>query len=147
MKYKAKFNGDETTMTHAIEAGEVFNDDSGKGVLTFIPFTDTRFFEPIKTRTFQVEVSEEDIHRFEYYNCKESWTVTEITAPTIPYWVIEFKSQDPDCSIESFEGIDPVWIKNNFISRKLEALRWIKTHANCGLLSAKRLTDYIWETF
>lgn len=155
MKYKAKFNlaskyyrkDYKMPCTDTILKESEYNSEdfgSDQGVFVFIPFTDQRFFEPVKVRTFQVEVSEDDIEHFNYVKQDFNWTVTE---QTLPYWVVEFKAQNPGVTIDSYEGIDPVWVKNNFISRKWEALKWIKTHTDCGIISAKRLTDYIWEMF
>lgn len=94
-----------------------------------------------------IEVNEDDIHRFEYYNTNESWTVTEITEETLPYWVIEFKSQHPETSIKSFEGIDPVWIVTNFKGQKLDAIKWVKVYTGAWLKDCKDLVDYIFDKF
>jgi len=78
MKYKSKQD------LPGYKKGEVIvNDESG--LYLFIPFTDQRFFEPIKTRTFQVEVSEDDVQAFNFllgqgsYKNDDRWTVTEVT--------------------------------------------------------------------
>lgn len=60
--------------------GEVITNDES-GLYLFIPFTDTRFFEPVKTRKFVIEVSENNVGHFEYIMADEPWTVTEITEP------------------------------------------------------------------
>ena len=147
MKYRAKFSAEQYGVTQTVIKGDTYESESFfNGVIVFIPFTDTNFFEPVKTRKFEIEVSEEHMDRFDSLvnDGFEPWTVTEIT---LPFWVIKFKSQYPEATIDSYEGIDPIWIKKTFIDRKLEALKWIKTHTNCGLVSAKHLTDYIWITF
>jgi len=85
MKYKAKFNATPephySGYTSKVDPEFTYNDEDRKGVFVFIPFTDTRFFEPVKTRKFQVEVSEENMERFNFYvnDGDEHWTVTEIT--------------------------------------------------------------------
>lgn len=155
MKYKAKFAANQkhfhTSYTCKIQEGEVFEDKPGltPGVFVFIPFTDTNFFEPVNTRKFEIEVNEDQMHNFHAYVLQhdDRWIVTEITEPLLPYWVIEFKSQNPEATIESYEGIDPVWFKKNFIDRKLEGLKWIRNHTDCGLISAKWLAEYIFNTF
>lgn len=84
MKYKAKFTGySPNGLIAEIKEGEIYNSDA-KGVYMFIPFTDTRFFEPVKTRKFVIEVSEENMDIFEAYVRKQDdrWTVTEITEPS-----------------------------------------------------------------
>ena len=80
MKYKVKY------ATHYINkpfpsdyfGADVTIESEDKGVFVFIPFTDTRFFEPVKTRKFEVEVSEEEISNFEYRMNYEGWKVTEL---------------------------------------------------------------------
>jgi len=85
MKYKSKFSADQkhfhTSYTMKIDEGQVLNDVEGliPGVLVFIPLTDERFFEPVKTHKFEVEVSEEDMERFMFYNTSEPWKHKEIT--------------------------------------------------------------------
>lgn len=125
--------------------GDVITNDES-GLYLFIPFTDTRFFEPVKTRKFVVEVSEDQMHNFQAYVLQhdDRWTVTEITEP---YWIIEFKSSHIDTSIKSFEGIDPVWIVTEFKGQKLHAIKWVKDHTGAWLKDCKDLVDYIFDTF
>ena len=80
MKYKLK-DSYEGIYNRQFEKGQVIDsNDEYTGIVIEIPFTDTRFFEPVKTRTFQLEVSEEQMHIFEAYVLQhdDRWTVTEI---------------------------------------------------------------------
>ena len=79
MKYKAKFTGYNSFLVPILKEGDTIDSEGQKGVDVFIPFTDTRFFEPVKVRKFMTEVSEDNIPRFVYCNFNEDWTVTEIT--------------------------------------------------------------------
>lgn len=84
MKYKLKFTGYGTNgVVPIFKEGEFVNSESlsVEGLNVFIPFSDTRFFEPVKTRKFVVEVPEENMDRFNFYvnDGDPSWTVTEIT--------------------------------------------------------------------
>lgn len=151
MKYKVKqgcHTSDKVSNSIYLSEGTTI-EPQGKGRFIFIPFTDTRFFEPVKTRKFQVEVSEEHMDHFNFYvnDGDPHWTVTEITEPTVPFWVIEFTSGHVNTSIKSFEGIDPVWIVNNFKGQKLYAIKWVKDHTSAWLKDCKDLVDYIFDTF
>ena len=150
MKYKVLTDcniskGNGTSLFH--DKGEII-DTTDYGRFVFIPFTDQRFFEPIKTRTFQVGMNEDDVKFFDHFIANDDrWTVTEITEPTVPFWVIEFTSGHVNTSIKSFEGIDPVWIVNNFKGQKLYAIKWVKDHTSAWLKDCKDLVDYIFDTF
>ena len=81
MKYKLK-DSYKGSYNRQFEKGEVIDsNDEFTGIVIEAPFTDTRFFEPVKVRKFVVEVSEDDMEIFEAYVCKQDdrWTVTEIT--------------------------------------------------------------------
>jgi len=80
MKYKAKFSAPEYGFQKPITEGSTFDSNEYGGVFAFIPFTDERFFEPVKTRKFEIEVDEDQMTNFQIY-CERPgyWTVTEIT--------------------------------------------------------------------
>lgn len=75
MKYKALTN------FGTVNVGDIIDTDKTMAteVVIRVSFTDERFFEPIKTRKFQVEVSDEHMDRFMYYNRNEPWEHKEIT--------------------------------------------------------------------
>jgi len=153
MKYKLK-DSYKSIYNRQFEKDQIIDsNDEYTGIVIEVPFTDTRFFEPIKTRTFQVEMEEKHVESFDFllgsgqYNHDDRWTVTEITEPTVPFWVIEFTSGHVNTSIKSFEGIDPVWIVNNFKGQKLYAIKWVKDHTSAWLKDCKDLVDYIFDTF
>ncbi len=81
MKYKAKISLAGSGIIHSLVEGSTHTNDNYEGVIAFIPFTDQRFFEPVKTRTFQVEVPENQMGLFEAYVLQhdDRWTVIEIT--------------------------------------------------------------------
>lgn len=149
MKYKAliKFG--------SVNKGDIVDTDKTMvtEIVIRVPFTDTRFFEPIKTRKFVVEMEEKYVENFDFllgngtYNHDDRWNVTEITEPTVPFWIIEFKSGHVDTSIKSFDGIYPVWIVNHFKGQKLDAIKWVKNHTGAGLKDCKDLVDYIFAVF
>ena len=149
MKYKLK-DSYKGIYNRQFSKGEIIDsNDEFAGIVIEIPFSDTRFFEPVKIHKFEVEVSEEHMDRFTSLvnDGFEPWIVTEITEPTLPFWVIEFKSEHVDTSIKSFEGIDPVWLKSNFDGQKLYAIKWVKEHTGAWLKDCKDLVDYIFDTF
>lgn len=143
MKYKAKFSSKETSLTNAIEIGEIFDSESGKGVLAFIPLTDTNFFEPIKVLKFEVEVSENDMDRFNYYNRNAPWKLTEIT------WIERYKASgcyNVDAfSIEELSSIKVEEFKNDYFRDKLGGVKWIKDRFGKNLKESKELADFIYS--
>ena len=93
MKYKLKFTGySPNGLVPIFKEDQIIDSNSlnVKGLNVFIPFTDTRFFEPVKTRKFVIEVDETDQKHFDWLNKDQSWSVTEITEKE-PYWITEFK--------------------------------------------------------
>ncbi len=144
MKYKAKisckFSGWE------IEEGQVF-DSTQKGILLYVPFTDTRFFEPVKTRTFQVEVSEDQMHIFNAYIVQpdDLWTVTEITEPS---WITQYyKSGSFNAHLFSTDELCKINVeefKDEYqYGRKLQGVKWLKDQFGKGLKESKDLADFI----
>lgn len=86
MKYKVITdcnisNGNGTSLFH--DKGEII-ETNDHGRFVFIPFSDKRFFEPVKVRKFVVEVPEENMNRFNCYvnDGDPDWTVTEVTEPS-----------------------------------------------------------------
>jgi hypothetical protein len=146
MQYKAKFSSNETSLTNAIEVGEIFNSDSGRGVLVFIPLTDTNFFEPIKNRKFEIEVSEKDMGHFDYVMADEPWTVTEITTPN---WVAKYKASG--CfnanvfSTDELCTLDIEVFKDNYLHCKLNGVKWLKDRFGKGLKESQELADFIFD--
>ena len=156
MKYKAKFNlaskyyrkDYKMSCTDTIlKEGEYNSEDFGsdQGVFVFIPFTDQRFFEPIKTRTFQVEVSEDDIEHFNYIKQDFNWTIIEITEPS---WITDYKSSgsyNTDAfSINDLYTIDVEEFKDNYqYGKGLQGVKWIKDRFGKGLKESKELADFI----
>lgn len=156
MKYKSKFSADQkhfhTSYSMKIAEGESFTDVEGltPGVFVFIPFTDERFFEPVKVQKFEVEMEEQYISQFKFllglgqYTNDDRWNVTEIDKPE---WFIRFLDAYPDSSITNFTGIDPVWLKKNFYGKFLDGVKWLKDYTGKGLKSSKDLADFIWDNF
>ena len=161
MKYKAKFSAELKLFpyitTCPITENSVWDEDKDKGVFVFIPFTDQRFFEPIKTRTFQVEMSEENMNEFSYrlgirgYHSEEGndprWTVTEIT---IPSWITNYKSSgcyNTDAfSTDELYTIDVEEFKDNYqYGNKLQGVKWLKDRFGKGLKESKELADFIFS--
>ena len=152
MKYKAKFSADQkhfhTSYTMRIDEGQVLTDVEGltPGVLVFIPFTDQRFFEPVKTRKFQVEMNEDDFKFFDHFIANDDrWTVTEITEPS---WVDQYyKSGAPNAfvfSTDELYTIDVKEFKDEYqYGNKLGGVKWIKDRFGKGLRESKDLADFI----
>jgi len=148
MKYRSKFSAAQkhfhTSYTMKITEGQSFTDVEGltPGVFVFIPFTDTRFFEPVKTRTFQVEVSENDMGHFEYVMADEPWTVTETTTPS---WIIKYKEcYNTEFSTDELSTIDIEEFKDEYqYGNKLHGVKWIKDKFGKGLKESKELADFI----
>ncbi len=90
MKYKAKFSAEQYGVTQTVVKGDTYESESFfNGVVVFIPFNDTCFFEPVKTRKFEIEVSEEHVEHFNYVNSDQEWTVREITEPS---WINNYRN-------------------------------------------------------
>lgn len=154
MKYKAKFTSRDIMglfSTDKITEGQLVDTNQNTGVFVFIPFTDQRFFEPIKTRTFQVEVSEENLQQFNFllgkgqYGNDDRWTVTEIT---IPSWITNYKSSgcyNTDAfSTDELYTIDVEEFKDNYqYGNKLQGVKWLKDQFGKGLKESKELADFI----
>ena len=165
MKYKAKFNADQkyfhTSYTMRVDEEQTFTDVEGltPGVFVFIPFTDERFFEPVKVRKFEVEVNEEDIDRFMFYNRNEPWTVTEITENKylealkanheISTQVIETMSQFDyvDLTYHAFTKM----VKDHGKNERFRVVKDMKDYLNSkfitvnGLKNAKDIVDSWWN--
>jgi len=149
MKYKAKFNATPephySGYTSKVDPEFTYNDEDRKGVFVFIPFTDTRFFEPVKTRTFQVEVSEEHTEQFNWLNDDQAWTVTEITEPS---WITDYKSSGSYnahlFSTDELSTINTEEFKDEYqYGDKLGGVKWIKDQFGKGLKESKELADFI----
>lgn len=151
MKYKAKFNATPephySGYTSKVDPEFTYNDEDRKGVFVFIPFTDTRFFEPVKTRKFQVEVSEEHMDRFNFYvnDGDKHWTVTEITEPS---WINQYyKSGSFNAhlfSTNELSTIDVEEFKDEYqYGNKLQGVKWIKDRFGKGLKESRELADFI----
>lgn len=152
MKYKANFSADQkhfhTSYTCKIQEGEVFEDKPGltPGVFVFIPFTDTRFFEPVKTRKFEVEMDEDDVRFFDHFIANDNrWTVTEITEPS---WITDYKNSG-SYNVYAFSDyelnmIDIEEFKDEYqYGNKLQGVKWIKDRFGKGLKESKELADFI----
>ncbi len=119
-----------------------------KGVFVFIPFTDTRFFEPIKTRTFQVEVNEEYVKDFKFLLQLEHdarWTGIEITEQS---WINQYyKSGSHNAhlfSTDELSTIDIEEFKDDYqYGNKLQGVKWVKGRFGKGLKESKDLADFI----
>ena len=152
MKYKAKFNAEQkcfhTSYSCKIRENEVFEDQPGltPGVFVFIPFTDQRFFEPIKTRTFQVEVPEDQVGHFDYINSDQEWTVTEITDHNS--WIDQYyRSGSYNAHLFSTDELSKIYVerfKDEYqYGNKLQGVKWIKDRFGKGLKESKELADFI----
>ena len=150
MKYKIVkdchiSNGAGTSLFH--NKGETL-DCNGKGKFVFIPFTDTRFFEPIKTRTFQVEVNEEYVKDFKFLLQLEHdarWTGIEITEQS---WINQYyKSGSYNAhlfSTDELSTIDIEEFKDDYqYGNKLQGVKWVKGRFGKGLKESKDLADFI----
>ena len=119
-----------------------------KGVFVFIPFTDTRFFEPIKTRTFQVKVNEEYVKDFKFLLQLEHdarWTGIEITEQS---WINQYyKSGSYNAhlfSTDELSTIDIEEFKDDYqYGNKLQGVKWVKGRFGKGLKESKDLADFI----
>lgn len=165
MKYKAKFNATPephySGYTSKVDPEFTYNDEDRKGVFVFIPFTDTRFFEPVKTRKFQVEVSEENMERFNFYvnDGDEHWTVTEITENKYLEALKANREVAPQV-IETMSQFDYVDLAYHAFTRmvnehgknvKLRVVKDMKDYLNSkfitinGLKNAKDIVDSWWN--
>lgn len=128
MKYKSKQN------LPGYPKGEVIvNDESG--LYLFIPFTDTRFFEPVKTRTFKVEVSEDNVKFFDHFIANDDrWTVTEITEDK--YLTALKRSSDVDPQV--IERLQDTL----YLERIVTAYQIIRDREKDKLSVVKGLKDY-----
>ena len=138
MKYKAKFTSQDIIglfHTDKVTEGQVVNTDHNTGVIVFIPFSDTSFFEPVKTRKFQVEVSEDQMRNFQIY-CERLgyWTVTEITENE--YLKALEKSSDVDLQV-----IDALR-DTSYLEKIVTAYLIIKEREKDKLSVVKGLKDY-----
>lgn len=149
MKYKPKFKATPephySGYTSKVDPEFTYNDEDGKGVFVFIPFTDQRFFEPVKTRTFQVEVNEDEMPNFEYRVNYEEWKVTEITEPS---WITDYKSSGSYnahlFSTDELSTIDTKEFKDEYqYGNKLQGVKWLKDRFGKGLKESKELADFI----
>jgi len=144
MKYKAKFSTSQNGIISSIEKGEIF-ESNAHGVIAFIPFSNTDFFEPVKTRKFEIEVSEKDMGHFEYVNADEPWIVTEITTPS---WITKYKSSG-SYNVHAFSDYELSMIDTGeFIDdykygNKLQGVKWLKERFGKGLRESKELADFI----
>jgi len=161
MKYKAKFSAPEYGFQKPITEGSTFDSNEYGGVFAFIPFTDTRFFEPVKTRKFQVEVSEENMERFNFYvnDGDEHWTVTEITENRYLEALKANREVAPQV-IETMSQFDYVNLAYHAFTRmvnehgkneKLRVVKDMKDYLNSkfitinGLKNAKDIVDSWWN--
>lgn len=150
MKYKAKFTGyTPNGLTPTVKPGNVYDENEflDKGVYVFIPFTETNFFEPVKTRKFVVEVSEENMEKFNFYvnDGEIAWTVTEITEPS---WINQyFKSGSYNAhlfSTDELYTIDIEEFKDEYqYGNKLQGVKWLKDRFGKGLRESKELAEFI----
>jgi len=146
MKYKAKFSAPEYGFQKPITEGSTFDSNEYGGVFAFIPFTDERFFEPVKTRKFEIEVDEDQMTNFQIY-CERPgyWTVTEITEPS---WINQYyKSGSFNAhlfSTNELSTIDVEEFKDEYqYGNKLQGVKWIKDRFGKGLKESKELADFI----
>ena len=153
MKYKTKFEAKVASTLNSgdyIYPGDTISDENkGEGVFIFVKFTDTNFFEPVKTRKFEVEVSEEHMDRFVSLvdDGLEPWTVTEITNSS---WIKNYRSSGSYnahlFSVEELSTIDIYNFKDNYqYGNKLQGVKWIKDQFGKGLKESKELADFIFD--
>lgn len=146
MKYKAKFSALEYGHQKPITEDSTFDSNEYGGMMVFIPFTDQRFFEPIKTRMFKIEVEEDQMTNFQIY-CERPgyWTVTEITETG---WIDQYyKSGSYNAhlfSTDELYTIDVEEFKDEYqYGNKLQGVKWIKDRFGKGLKESKELADFI----
>ena len=167
MKYRSKFSAAQkhfhTSYTMRIDEGQSFTDVEGltPGVFVFIPFTDTRFFEPVKTRKFQVEVSEDDMDRFDSLinDGFEPWTVNEITENEYLQALKNAYSMSSQVIVElsDLDKLNHVVAAYKRASNecyhqgKLSVIKWMKYwlvdnyKSISGLKEAKEIVDAWWD--
>lgn len=137
MKYRAKFTGyTPNGLIEIVTPHKVYDVDYEKGVYVFIPFTDTNFFEPVKTRKFEVEVSEDQMQNFDAYVIQQGnrWTVTEITENEY----MEALKASPDVAIEVIEALRDTL----YLERVVTAFKIIKERECDKLSTVKGLKEY-----
>lgn len=99
MKYKLK-DSYKGIYNRQFEKGEIIDsNDEFTGIVIEVPFSDTRFFERVKTRKFVVEVDDSNINHFTYLNRNMNWVVTEITESE---YLVKLKA-NPNVSNEVIE--------------------------------------------
>lgn len=145
MKYKAKFSAEQCGVTQTVIKGDTYESESFfNGVIVFIPFNDTCFFEPVKTRKFEIEVSEEHVDSFSYMNRNQSWTVTEITEPS---WIDNYrKSGSYNTEVFSNDELYTIDIRDfkfDYQFNKVQGVKWLKDRFDKGLRESKDLADFI----
>jgi arginyl-tRNA--protein-N-Asp/Glu arginylyltransferase len=135
--YKAKFNGySPNGLIRKVSEGDIICDAAGSGVHVFIPFTDTRFFEPVKTRKFEIEVSEEQMSLFNTYVVQhdDRWTIREITENEY----MRALKASPDVAIEVIETLRDTL----YLEKVVTAFQIIKEREGGKLSTVKGLKDY-----
>jgi len=151
MKYKAKFKFYDGVFCYGVEEGQIFDDSDRSKISVTISLTDTRFFEPVKTRKFQVEVEEGYVDKLNYllgigrHGDNPSVTVTEITEPS---WINQYyKSGSFNAhlfSTNELSTIDVEEFKDEYqYGNKLQGVKWIKDRFGKGLKESKELADFI----
>ena len=139
MKYKALTN------FGTVNVGDIIDTDKTMAteVVIRVSFTDTRFFEPIKTRKFQVEVNEDAVKFFNHFITNDDrWIVTEITEP---FWITKYKEcYNTEFSVDELYTIDVKEFKDEYqYGNKLGGVKWIKDRFGKGLRESKELADFI----
>jgi len=154
MKYKvlndcniSKGNG--TSLFH--DKGEII-ETNDHGRFIFIPFTDTRFFEPVKTRKFVIEVDETHVEDFKFLLQLEHdarWSGAEITEPS---WINQYyKSGSYNAHLFSTDELYTIDVEE-FIAEykygnKLQGVKWLKDRFGKGLKESKELADFIFARY
>ena len=135
MKYKLK-DSYKGIYNRQFEKGQVIDsNDEYTGIVIEVPFTDQRFFEPIKTRKFQVEVSEDDVKFFNHFIANDDrWTVTEITEDK--YLTALKRSGDVDLQV--IEALQDTL----YLERIVTAYQIIRDREKDKLSVVKGLKDY-----
>lgn len=169
MKYKAKFSSPEYGYLKPITEDSTFESNEYGGMVAFIPFTDQRFFEPVKVRKFEVEVSEENMNEFSYrlgirgYHSEEGndprWTVTEITENKYLEALKANREVAPQVieTMSQFDYVDLAYhaftrmVNEHGKNEKLRVVKDMKDYLNSkfitikGLKNAKDIVDSWWN--
>jgi len=160
MKYKAKFSAPEYGYLKPITEDSTFESNEYGGMVAFIPFTDERFFEPIKTRKFEIEVDEDQMTNFQIY-CERPgyWTVTEI-AENRYLEALKANCEVAPQVIETMSQFDYVnlayhaftkMVNEHGKNEKLRVVKDMKDYLNSkfitinGLKNAKDIVDSWWN--